>query len=45
MAARIIAYREAHGSFRRVQDLARVRGIGKKTLERLMPYLTIEEGR
>ena len=42
MAARIIAYREAHGSFRRVQDLVRVRGIGTKTLERLMPYLTVD---
>ena len=44
MAARIIAYREAHGSFRRVQDLVRVRGIGKKTLAQLTPYLVVEEG-
>ena len=43
MAARIIAYREAHGPFRRVQDLVRVRGIGQKTLAQLTPYLVIEE--
>ena len=42
MAARIIAYREAHGPFRRVQDLVRVRGIGQKTLAQLTPYLVVE---
>ena len=42
MAARIIGYREAHGAFRRVQDLIQVRGIGKKTLAQLTPYLVIE---
>ena len=46
MAARILAYREAHGAFRRVQDLVQVRGIGTKTLAQLTPYLIIkaEEG-
>ena len=43
MAARIIAYREAHGAFRRVQDLVQVRGIGKKTLAQLTPYLVLED--
>lgn len=43
MAARIIAYREAHGPFRRVQDLVRVRGIGQKTLAQLTPYLVVED--
>jgi len=42
LAARIIAYRQAHGPFRRVQDLTRVRGIGEKTLARLAPYLHVE---
>lgn len=42
MAARIIAYREAHGAFRRVQDLVQVRGIGKKTLAQLTPYLIVD---
>lgn len=35
LAARIIAYREANGPFKRVQDLTRVSGIGDKTLSRL----------
>ena len=43
MAARILAHREAHGPFRRVQDLVQVRGIGTKTLARLAPYLVVEE--
>ncbi|MCH8962717.1 MAG: helix-hairpin-helix domain-containing protein, partial [Bacteroidetes bacterium] len=43
LAARILALREAHGPFRRVQDLVQVRGIGKKTLARLAPYLVVEE--
>ena len=43
LAARILAHREAHGPFRRVQDLVQVRGIGKKTLARLTPYLVVEE--
>ena len=42
MAARIIAYREAHGAFRRVQDLVQVRGIGQKTLAQLTPYVIVE---
>lgn len=42
LAGRIVAYRQAHGPFRRVADLTRVRGIGEKTLERLAPYLRIE---
>ncbi len=43
MAARILAYREAHGPFKRVADLVRVRGIGEKTLARLEPLLFVEE--
>ncbi len=43
MAARILAYREAHGPFPRVADLIRVRGIGEKTLARLEPLLFVEE--
>lgn len=42
LAARILAHREAHGPFRRVQDLLQVSGIGKKTLARLEPYLIVE---
>lgn len=32
-AEAIVAYREANGPFRRVEDLARVKGIGAKTIE------------
>lgn len=33
-AAAIVAYREAHGPFKSVDELAEVKGIGKATLER-----------
>lgn len=33
-AAAIIAYREANGPFRNVDDLVNVKGIGEKTLEK-----------
>ncbi len=41
LAKRIIDYRESKGSFKRVDDLVKVKGIGDKTLERLRPYVTI----
>jgi competence protein ComEA len=33
----------ARGPFKSVDDLRRVRGIGAKTLERLRPYVTVED--
>jgi competence protein ComEA len=39
LAARIVADRGAHGPFGGVAGLARVRGNGPKTVERLRPYL------
>lgn len=33
-AQAIVAWRQAHGPFKRVEDLAQVKGIGKSTLER-----------
>lgn len=39
-AAAIVAYRESHGPFRQVSDLARVHGIGKATLRGLDGYIT-----
>ncbi|HEV2620774.1 MAG TPA: helix-hairpin-helix domain-containing protein [Frateuria sp.] len=33
-AQAIVAWREAHGPFKRIEDLAQVKGIGKSTLER-----------
>ncbi|QZA33387.1 helix-hairpin-helix domain-containing protein [Hydrogenibacillus sp. N12] len=40
-AQAIIAYREEHGPFRDVTELKNVSGIGPKTLERLLPYVTV----
>ncbi len=42
LAARIVADREEHGSFLRVEDLERVRGIGPKLVERLRARVTVE---
>jgi competence protein ComEA len=39
-AKRIVDHRRGH-PFRRVEDLARVSGFGRKTLARLKPYLAI----
>ena len=41
LAQRIIAYRQAHGLFRRLEDLTGVRGIGDKTLQTLQAYITV----
>ncbi len=32
-ARAIVEYREAHGPFKRIEELARVKGIGSRTLE------------
>ena len=42
MAERIIDYREKHGDFPSVDALQNVRGIGKKTLEKLRPFIRVE---
>ncbi len=41
-AQAILAYRDAHGRFRTYEELLEVEGIGEATLERLLPYLTLE---
>lgn len=41
-AERIQAWREVHGPFQAVTDLARVRGIGEKTVKRLAPHVTVQ---
>lgn len=41
-AADIIAYREANGGFKTVDDLNNVSGIGDKSLEKLRPYVTVD---
>lgn len=39
LAERVVAERDLNGRFRSVDDLARVPGIGPRTLERMKPYL------
>lgn len=41
LALRIVEERESNGPFRSASDLARVRGIGPKTVERIAPMLRI----
>ena len=41
MSKRIIEYRNSHGNFKNVDDLLHVKGICKKTLEKLKPFLVI----
>jgi competence protein ComEA len=46
-AQAIVEYREKNGSFKSVDELTMVQGIGEKTLERLRPQVTVgseEEG-
>lgn len=43
-AARIIESRATDGPFRTVDELARVKGIGPRTVERLRPFLAVGSG-
>lgn len=43
LAERILEYRRAHGPFKQVEDLVKIRGIGDKTLARLEPLLYVEK--
>ncbi len=40
-AKAIVAFREKSGPFRRVEDLLAIRGITKKRLEGIRPYVTV----
>ncbi len=42
LARRIVADREQNGPFTSVDDLARVKGIGPKTLEHLRPWVRVD---
>ena len=37
VADRIVLYRKEHGSFKKVEDLKGVKGIGEKTFEKIRP--------
>lgn len=39
LAKRIVAHRQQHGPFQRLEDLRQVNGIGPKTFEAIFPYL------
>lgn len=41
LARRIVAYREKHGPFRRVEDLMAIRGIGTRKWRALRPYIRV----
>ncbi|MFC0034216.1 ComEA family DNA-binding protein [Cardiobacterium valvarum] len=41
-AAEIVAYREAHGEFKNIDELTNVKGIGKATLEKLREELVVK---
>ena len=43
LAQRIIAYRQSHGPFKKIDDLMEVSGIGPIKLEKIKPYLTVSE--
>jgi competence protein ComEA len=45
LARRIVADREQRGPFHSIDDLDRVKGIGPKTLEKMRPYVVVEEPR
>jgi len=42
-AAKIVAYREEHGAFKNVEGLLKVKGIGKKKLEKAGDELTVDD--
>lgn len=42
LAGNIIEYRNAHGGFKGIEELRKVKGIGSKKLERLKDYLDLE---
>nr|HID58201.1 helix-hairpin-helix domain-containing protein [Desulfobacterales bacterium] len=42
LARRIVAYREEYGPFKSWEDLLPVKGIGRKNLERLKQYLSLD---
>jgi len=44
MAKRIIDYRTEHGPFKDLKDLRKVKGIGEKTLAKLLPLVSLNDG-
>jgi len=42
MADKIIKYRDVHMGFKKIDDIKKVKGIGKKKFEKMKPYITVE---
>ena len=42
LAERIVSFRENEGEFASIEDLQKVKGISKKKLEKLKPYITVQ---
>jgi competence protein ComEA len=42
LAERIINYRKEHGAFQTYEELDKVSGIGKSTLEKFRPFLFVK---
>ncbi len=43
LARRIVKYREEKGPFERIEDILKVRGIGKKTFEKIRDRITVKD--
>lgn len=43
-AAKIVAYRGEHGAFKDVEGLLKIKGFGKKKLEKVGDELTVDDG-
>ena len=41
-ASRIVEYRRQHGAFKTLEELAKIRGVGKRTLEKIRPHVVLE---
>lgn len=41
LAERIITYRQEHGAFKSTQELSAIRGIGEKSLAKLLPWVSV----
>lgn len=41
-AEKIILYRDIHKGFKKIEEMMKIRGIGKKKFARMKPYITIE---
>ncbi len=41
MAERIIAFRSQNGDFKQIEDLQRIKGIGKKVFDKIKPFIEI----